>query len=518
MSWIVVGEEKGYIKLVSKSEVSGILPKGSYLTVEDDGTKFILRVVNSIQYNPYSPSPLIVDMDLEPLKADQRSLNIIYAERVKTLNNRNDGLIDFLRPQKIARRSTQEEIDLAIGGGERGPRVFLATIQWGENQKLVDDQGNYITTTLPEDMFYHQILICGKTGSGKTVAAKYLAQYFIEELNGAVLAINVKDVDFLRMYKPSETINEEVKREWENLRVLPHGIENFVIYYPATTTLPPAIDKKYAEKITLNVNEIDPDALVGLLQNISDAAAQSLPNIFRYWREVWRKERKNPQANFSDFVQYFQYGENDNYKFPTLNSRGEEGEVKLHHSTFTNIVWNLDYAREFFDNPGAKTLQADDILYEGKMSVINVAGSKGSHFGSILLRDLLHKIVESKDSLKSDVPILIIIDEVHQFYKTDSSREALGDLDTICRTGRSKKIGLIFSSQNPSDIPKGLATVINTKIFFNSNYQAIKSLGVEISPLEVESLKKGYAVGIIHGIPHLKIFKFPLALAGVIED
>ena len=40
--------------------------------------------------------------------------------------------------------------------------------------------GNYITARLPEDMFFHQMMVCGKTGSGKTVALKYLAQYFTE--------------------------------------------------------------------------------------------------------------------------------------------------------------------------------------------------------------------------------------------------------------------------------------------------------------------------------------------------
>ena len=50
MSWIVLGEEKGKIKLVSKTpkkeEVPGLLPKGSYLTVEPEEmkAKFILRV------------------------------------------------------------------------------------------------------------------------------------------------------------------------------------------------------------------------------------------------------------------------------------------------------------------------------------------------------------------------------------------------------------------------------------------------------------------------------------------
>ena len=44
MSWIVLGEEKSKIKIVSKSVVTGLLPKGSYLTVEQEDSKFILRV------------------------------------------------------------------------------------------------------------------------------------------------------------------------------------------------------------------------------------------------------------------------------------------------------------------------------------------------------------------------------------------------------------------------------------------------------------------------------------------
>ena len=100
------------------------------------------------------------------------------------------------------------------------------------------------------------------------------------------------------------------------------------------------------------------------------------------------------------------------------------------------------------------------------MSVINVADSKGIMFGSVILRHLLKGIVDEKATGKSETPILLIIDEVHQFYDTTSSREALGQLDTICRTGRNKEIGVIFSSQNPTDIPKGLASVINTTIFF----------------------------------------------------
>ena len=61
-------------------------------------------------------------------------------------------------------------------------------------------------------MFFHQILICGKTGSGKTVASKYLAQFFVEELKkyGAVLAVNVKDIDLLTMDRPSKSVNSSI--------------------------------------------------------------------------------------------------------------------------------------------------------------------------------------------------------------------------------------------------------------------------------------------------------------------
>ena len=82
MVWTVLGEEKGKIKLVSKNEVSGMLPKGSYLTIEEGETKFILRVDNSLQHESYAPSPMLIDMNLSPLKQDQKCQNIVMGGRI----------------------------------------------------------------------------------------------------------------------------------------------------------------------------------------------------------------------------------------------------------------------------------------------------------------------------------------------------------------------------------------------------------------------------------------------------
>ena len=72
MKWIVLRESKGCIELVSKNNVTGMLPKGSFLTLEENESKFVLRVLESRQTEPFSPSPLIVDMDLTPLEQDRK--------------------------------------------------------------------------------------------------------------------------------------------------------------------------------------------------------------------------------------------------------------------------------------------------------------------------------------------------------------------------------------------------------------------------------------------------------------
>ncbi len=516
MAWIVLGEENGKIKLVSKSnspnEKPGLLPKGSYLTIEGKAeTKFILRVDDSMQSEPYRPSPLIIDIDLEGLYGDTKCQNIIHAYRVKDISNREDGKIDFIPPQALARRSTQEEIDIAFESDNNGPKVFVATVHSGQNQLLIDENQNFITANLPNEMFFHQMLICGKTGSGKTVAMKYLVQHFIEQLKGAVLTINVKDIDFLRMDQASQSTSENIQKEWQVLNQIPHGIKNCTIYYPANTKIEYTknINYKITEKITLNVKTIEPEALTGLLQNISEIGAQNFPDIFRHWQQISMSEN----GSFTEFVNYFNNGAK-NPTFPTLNSRGDESNITLHRATFDNISRNLNNSLEFFDNKDARTLDYSDVLYPSKLSIINVAGEKGIQFGSILLRHLLKRIVTAKSQGENDTPILIIIDEVHQFYNTESSREALGDLDTICRTGRSQKIGVIFASQNQNDIPRGLSSVINTKIFFKTD--GITGTLFGVSSDEIQTLRPGYAVANIHNMTQLKIIKFPLALSGVI--
>ena len=517
MKWIVWKEENGKIKLISKQGTKGMLPKGSYLTIEDEGAKFILRVDDSKQTEPFEPSPLIADMDLSGLNADRQCKNIVLAYRVKTICNDDDGLIRYIRPLSEARRSTQEEVDQAMSSEEDGPGVFVATIYSNENQILRDECGQYITAKIPEEFYFYQSMICGKTGSGKTVAMKYLAQYFIEQMGGAVLAINVKGDDFLRLDKASEPgkNKDKIEKEWSYLKEKPHGISKFTIYYPATNNKPRLYSTIDADMqpITLKVNEIEPEALTGVLSNITDKAASFLPGIFRQWLNDNDGKR---DLRLTSFITYISDCI-EQKEFPICNEAGDISTVRIHSATSQSIVSCLEAASSFFDRSDAVSLNADDILVKGKMSVIDVADN--TRFGSVVLRDILKKLVQEKDRSgpHANVKLLIIIDEVHQFYDSTASRASLSYLDAICRTGRSKEIGVFFASQNPGDMPAGISNVVNSKFFFKTDIQSAKEYGVKVSSEELEGLKSGYAVVSIHNMPQLRIIKFPLSMSGVIN-
>lgn len=524
MNWIVLAEKSGNIVLTSKrSSESGLLPKGSYLTVDmsitndQDPRRFVLRVEESEQTTVYSPSPLLADLNLGLQEADRECKNHISARRIYDFSDRNDGLIDYIKPQSIARISSQEEILIATGAeNNNGPYIFPATIYGSKCQKINDLNKEAVKIRIPQDVYWHQMQITGKTGSGKTVATKYLAQQFVENkitadgINrfGCVLAINVKDVDFLSMDQATNNSNLQVKNEWDSIGAEAKGLNNFEILYSAHENINELVSQGISghlcKPITLNATKIKPDSLLGIVENLTELASQALPNIFRYWQE------KRPGKKFSDFLDFLDNCISEDYTFNTIDVAEREGTAKLNPSTANAMLRQLTAANVYFENPNGSDISAKDILQEGKMTVINVANS--IDFGSIVLRYLLSNIVHEKKA-GNNIPILIIIDEVHQFYKSNSSKSALGELDYICRVGRSQKIGVVFSSQNINDIPNGLTSVINSKFMFKTDEFGKKING--ISSEDIQSMNSGYCVTNIHGLPHLKLAKFPLSICGV---
>ena len=513
INYIVIEEKNGKYKLISKrGAISGILPIGSYLTVELNESIVVLYVVDSGQTEVFTPSYLLADLDLTTYSSDQECKNVVEAIRIHDNSARHDGLIDYIKPQTVARLSTNSEINEAVSSSSNGVSLFPATYYNNKSMKVKTSGGTNAIINIPFDVFWHQIQITGKTGSGKTVASKYLANNFINNKvdgihYGCVLAVNVKDIDFLQMNLATTTESTETLQEWSELKITPEGCQNYEIFYNGYK------DKKFLlnmgledssilTPITLSAKNIEPNSLLGIIQNLTNLGVEILPDVFRHWQIY------DTKTDFHDFLNSFQ-NMMDEGLFLCTDITGKDYSRTVNQSTATAILQRLRSANAFFENENSKFITAKDILKEGKLSVINVQDN--IDFGSIILRFILSEILKEKNS-GNQIPILIIIDEVHSFYNSNSTSATLGDLDTICRIGRSKKIGVIFSTQNVTDLPKGISQVVNSKFEFKSDEQR----NFYSNKIDLSKLKSGYSYAQIHGVPSVNFIKFPVSKNGVI--
>lgn len=512
IQYVLLEEKNGKYILVSKRGLnSGILPIGSFLTIELQDSNVILYVIESSQTEMYAPSILLADLDLTTYDADRECKNRISTLRIHDDSKRSDGLIDYLKPQSVARLSTNVEIQNAVSSASNGIRIFPATYYNNKSMKVITANNTYGIVNIPFETYWHQIQITGKTGSGKTVASKYLADNFIANKidsnhYGCVLAINVKDIDFLQMNLPTNVTSEEISQEWHQLGMEPEGCQNYEIYYNGSTSVEHIVnmgldDRNILTPITLSATNINPTSLLGIIQNLTNLGVEILPDIFRYW------QKHNMNGLYSNFIDTFSQMM-DEGQFLCTDITFKDYTRNVNASTAAAIIQRLRSASAFFETHESKVISAKDILQQGKMSVINVQDN--IDFGSIVLRYLLSDILKEKNS-GNNIPILIIIDEVHSFYNSNSSSATLGDLDTICRIGRSKKIGVIFSTQNVGDLPKGISQVINTKFEFKSD-ETRDFYGTKIN---LSRLNSGFAFSQIHGIPSVNFVKFPLSKNGV---
>ena len=519
----MTGNENDLVKLVSSKKIDGILPVGSYLTIVDDNkTKHILLVEKSYQVSLFEPSPLVVDAELPLMKEDQECKNVVLSREIRQFPLRPDGMFSFTKPNDKARRTTQDEINEVFTSKDGYP-IFLATSFLGMDSPLKEDTGRMIYVKMPFDSLYLQTMICGQTGSGKTVAMKYLIEQFLQHEKGAVLAINVKAIDLLTMDQPTTFVERRglqktAEEEWKTIGAEEPHIDEFSIYVPSGKWRPKeGVNQDKVRLITLRTRDLEPNSLLGVLSNITDRAAEALPSIFRHWKENVHEEAQL----FNNFISWFQNlaTSENHYLFPTTSQSGETGEIQLHPGTAAAIARSLASAREFFDSKERDCLaiREGNIMVPSKLSVIDLSNKDSVVFGAVLLRHLLSKIYDAK-AIRGDykdLPVLIVIDEVHQFYGSTASVQALEELNAIARMGRSEKIGVIFASQNPEDLPVGLTSIVNTRIFFRSLETVGRRFDIKNLAVELSSLDNGFAAISSVSLPQVKFVKFPISMMGV---
>ena len=156
MNWIVLYEKSGKIVLTSKKKTnSGLLPKGSYITVDmslndsSDNRKFVLRVEESEQTEIYSPSPLLADLNLDLQEADRECKNQITAYKAKKITSAiNLNKINYYKLYKYWEKIIPEDNYFIIERDEfyilrSKEKIIVKNNQAAELEPFKDSFGNF---------------------------------------------------------------------------------------------------------------------------------------------------------------------------------------------------------------------------------------------------------------------------------------------------------------------------------------------------------------------------------------
>jgi DNA helicase HerA-like ATPase len=112
------------------------------------------------------------------------------------------------------------------------------------------------------------------------------------------------------------------------------------------------------------------------------------------------------------------------------------------------------------------TLEAEQLLHAGRVSVIDVSGVTNDAAKNLSIAWLLRLVFEFKLKDPSAPKTLIVIEEAHTFVSRESRERMTATLDMlklIARRGRKRWLGLVFISQQPSHLPDEIFELCNTR-------------------------------------------------------
>ncbi len=303
---------------------------------------------------------------------------------------------------------------------------------------------------LRSDKLNQHGVICGATGSGKTVTLKIIC----EELSQIGVPTFLSDVksDLINLSKvgtPDENINKRLEAM---------GIGDFEYRnYPIN------IWDVYGDgglNLRISISELGPLLLSQVLE-LNDTQEGIINILFRV-----ADEKGFLLLDLKDINSMIRY----------LRDHREELSVKygnIASSSLSSIQRKLlvleeEGADEFFGEP---TIDINDFLKRDELGngFINILNSKRlinkPKLYSIFLLYLFSELFEILPEIGNpEKPVAVFFfDEAHLLFK-NISKTLLEKLNTVVRLIRSKGVGIFFITQNAMDIPDTISSQLGTKI------------------------------------------------------
>lgn len=307
-----------------------------------------------------------------------------------------------------------------------------------------------VLVNLPLKTLNRHGLIAGATGTGKTKTLQIIAENLSK--NGvSVLLMDLKgDLSGLaEIGEEKSFITERHKKIG-----VPYAPQRFPVELLT-------ISEQKGVRMRATVSEFG-SVLLSRILDLSDVQEGVLAVIFKYC-----DDNGYPLLDLKDLKKILQFATEEG----KAEFEKEYGAIaKTSTSAILRKIVELEHqgAELFF---GERSFEPSDLLRtnskgEGYVNIIRLTDIQDrpkmfSTFMLSLLAEIYSTFPEEGDLQKPK--LVIFIDEAHLIFN-EASKTLLNQLENIVKLIRSKGVGLIFCTQNPTDVPEAVLSQLGMKV------------------------------------------------------
>jgi uncharacterized protein len=292
-------------------------------------------------------------------------------------------------------------------------------------------------------------LVTGATGTGKTKTLQILAENFA--LHGIPsIMMDIKG-DLSGINQPGE-VNERILSRHEAIQIP---------FEPRGTRVEfMTLSEESGIRLRATVTEFGPILLAKILE-LNDTQSSVLSVVFKYC-----DDNRLPLIGLDDLKIVLQCVLGDGKEeFESAYGRISSSTIGI----ITRKIIELEGqgANQFF---GELSFEVDDLLNndqgESTCFVLRLTDlqDRPKLFSTFMLQLLAEIYASFPEVGDQDKPkLMIFIDEAHLVFQ-EASRALLNQIETVIRLIRSKGVGIIFCTQNPTDIPDVVLSQLGMKI------------------------------------------------------
>lgn len=496
---------------------------GNYLVAVDirTGKAVGLRVV-SVQRSDMasiidSLTPLALESDVDGL------LTNAFIEASTLLDEDGSPFTVPLEPQSPVVIPDDPDL-LAKVAGLPTEGVILGSLHTGSSPVA---KGN-VRMYLPRREFFKHMLVIGTTGSGKTTFLKNLLYSINSGWPEARLVVIDAAGDYTQLVLPPPNTPEESSvffgnRE-EYLKNFPRWVTvllpvrrgdknlvSFAVKYVMDRLGRIAVafhSKELKVQVAApgrnfgNVNSVVISCIVGEHRFAVEVVPVSPSYVqLKDHLEIFPLFSRQAKIYLKNVINFLEDVENGITNFTHLHvalqdkfSKIKE-TLKLHKTTLESIERAINFIasaeevdtvidRKFIGMPSVEDIMRN---YSGPVILdLDYAAMRGAHF--IILNMIAYEFMRElylwkKAGSGLTVPTIVVLDEAHRFFPSEGTSreevELLADfISRVARLGRSRGLGLIFSTHSPKDVHKIVLQLTNTKVVFRSEKEFLEMLDV----------------------------------------